>query len=112
MADLPLAYERVYSIISPCAHVIHVFTHFLARESRIFHSIGDLTSNVRVIGHFNDNLELAFATIAKVRFPEREPCLQDETDRQTDRRTDRQTDRKTDRRTDLRTDRLTSRQTN
>ena len=66
MADLPLAYERVYSIISPCAHVIHVFTHFLARESRIFHSIGDLTSDVRVIGNFNDNLELAFAAIAKV----------------------------------------------
>ena len=93
MADLPLAYERVYFIISQCAHVIHVFTHFLAWESQIFHSLDDLTSNVRVIGHFNDNLELASAAIAKVRFPARDPCLQDETDRQTDRRTDRQTDK-------------------
>ena len=65
MADLPLAYERVYSIISPCAHVIHVFTHFLARESRIFHSIGDLTSNVQVIGNFNDNLDLASAVMPR-----------------------------------------------
>ena len=65
MADLPFAYERVYSIISPLAHVIHVFTHFLARESRIFHSIGDLTSNEQVIGHFNDNLDLASAAMPR-----------------------------------------------
>ena len=74
MADLPLAYERVYFITSPCARVIHVLTHFLARESRITDSICDLTSNVQVIGHFNDNLELASAAIAKVRFPAQE-CL-------------------------------------